>query len=324
MIAPHKLWAVMIASAIALVSTAATCLAQDEENTEEKIPAPRDVVLETKDGVALHCTFYGGFLEKEAIPFLLLHGWDGNRGEFDGLAKELQRRGHASLAIDLRGHGDSVRFKAKEDTRMIDRTRFTGPDIDRMLIDLEAAKSFLIDRNNDGELNIESLAIIAAREGAVPAIKWTVADWNVRDLPSLRQGHDVKALFLLSPVIAFKGSNAQPVLTDRALNSQVAIFIAVGKRDSKAVADAKRLYSTFSQYRKDFSGDSADIESILKQEPKAKSKLEVFYDADDTNLAGTKLIGVQGLKVFGWMLRFIKLDLVDRGDEFEWAERRRL
>lgn len=302
-----------------------TAFAQDAgKDEEDKIPAPKDVLLETKDGVALQCTYYGGFLGKSAIPFMMVHGWGGNRGEYDLLAKEMQRRGHAAITIDLRGHGDSTHFKDKDDPRGdIKPDRFTGRDIDSMMRDLEAAKSYLVDRNNEGELNIEALSVVAAGEGAIVAIKWAVADWNAPVLPSLKQGQDVKALFLLSPVLSFKGSTVQQFLTSKTMNRSVSVFIAAGKRDSKAVADSKRLYNTLAQYRKSTSGDAAEVELILKDDPKKMERVEVFYDLDDTNLGGTKLLGVQGLKVFGWMLRFVKLELVDRMDEFDWTERRR-
>jgi len=311
------------AASLALVVGGNLAWAADEKE-EDKIPVPEDIVLETKDGVALHCTYYGGFLEKNAVPFLMIHGWDGNRGEYDGLAKEMQKRGLASLTVDLRGHGDSVGFKDKGNTRVIDRTKFTGKDVESMLFDLEAAKKYLVDRNNEGKLNIDLLCVVGAKEGGMLALRWAVADWSVTELPTLRQGHDVKAVFLLTPVLAFKGVSAQQVLTHPALRESLSVFIACGKRDVKGLPDAKTLYTKLSQYRKEASGDAADVQLILDESPKAKKRIEVFFDQDDTNLFGTKLVGVQGLKVFGWMLRFIKLEVIDRADEFKWEERRRL
>lgn len=308
---------------LALLLGANLCLGQDEKE-EDKIPEPEDIVLETKDGVAVHGTYYGGFLEKNAVPFLMVHGWDGNRGEYDGLAKELQKRGMACLAVDLRGHGDSTHFKDKANTREIDRTKFAGKDVESMLLDLEAAKKYLVDRNNEGKLNIDLLCVVGAKEGGMLALRWAVADWSVVELPTLRQGHDVKAVFLLTPVLSFKGVSAQPILTHPSLKENISVFIACGKRDTKGAPDSKTLYSKLAQFRKETSGDAADVEAIIQKSDKAKKRVEVFFDQDDTNLFGTKLVGVQGLKVFGWMLRFIKLEVIDRADEFKWEERRRL
>jgi hypothetical protein len=125
-------------------------------------------------------------------------------------------------------------------------------------------------------------------------------------------------------VLAFKGVSAQPVLTHPSLRDSLSVFIACGKRDIKGSPDSKTLFTKLSQFRKETSGDAADVQAILDMADKAKKRVEVFFDQDDTNLAGTKLIGVQGLKVFGWMLRFIKLEVIDRADDFKWEERRRL
>jgi|GEM_PF-4275914 len=47
--------------------------AKDEEE-EEKIPDPEEVVLTTKDGVDLNATFYGGNRGKKSVPIICLHG----------------------------------------------------------------------------------------------------------------------------------------------------------------------------------------------------------------------------------------------------------
>jgi hypothetical protein len=272
----------------------------------------------------LHVTYYPGKLQKKAVPFVMVHGWEGNRGEFDRVALDLQKRGHAALTIDLRGHGDSNRFKAKDDERKLDPARFTAADIDRMQLDLEAAKKFLIERNNAGELNIDALAIVAAKEGAIPALKWAVADWSAPNLPAYRQGQDVKAVFLLSPVLSFKGSTAQPLLTTRTLARDLSMFVLVGKKDPKGVADAKRVHTALSGPRKGTMGGATELDAQIKNEGESKkSGLDFFYDTDDTNLTGSKLFSTAGLKGYGWFLKFVKVRIIDREEDFAWAERRR-
>jgi len=292
---------------------------------EPEIPTPTEVTLETKDNVALHCTFYGGFLKKKAVPFMLVHGWEGNRGDFERLALELQKRGHAAITIDLRGHGDSIHFKGN-DEKKIDPTRMNANDIRNATFDLEAAKKYLMERNNNGELNIDSLAVIAAKEGAIPALLWSANDWSYPQLPNLRQGQDVKCIFLLSPVLSFKGATAQPALTHRAIAKELSLFSVAGKKDTKSSADAKRMHTELAKHRRSTTGGVAELEEQFKAAAAKESKkdaLDFFYDTEETNLAGASLVNTAGLKTFGWMLKFVKLRLVDRGEDFPWTNRQR-
>src|SRR6185369_3712246 len=72
-----------------------------------KVVEPEDISLDTKDNVTVKATFYAGTLKKEAVPFILIHGLDGQRGDMHSLAVYLQSLGHAAIAPDLRGHGQS-------------------------------------------------------------------------------------------------------------------------------------------------------------------------------------------------------------------------
>lgn len=269
----------------------------------DKIPEPEDVEFETKDSLTVHATFYPGVLKKKSIPFLMVHGWEGNRGQFDKLAKELQKRGNAVLAIDLRGHGESLNFKGSD--RKLDPSKFTLRDIDAMMLDIEAGKKFLMERNSQGELNIEALCVVAAQEGCIPAIKWTVLDWNAPQLPAYKQGQDVKALILFSPILSYKGANAQPALTDASLQKNVAFYVAVGKKDPKAMTDAKRIQTAITPFRPKDKDSGFDFQTF------------------DTNLGGPRLVTTPGLDTLKTVLLFVKGYLVDKLDTFEWSERKR-
>ena len=80
-----------------------------------------------------------------------------------------------------------------------------------MVNDIEACKRFLLRENNEGELNIELLTVVAAGEmGAVIGLNWVAMDWSWPILPGRKQGQDVKALVLLSPGQSFKGVTGAP------------------------------------------------------------------------------------------------------------------
>ena len=81
--------------------------------------------------------------------------------------------------------------------------------IESMVLDIEAAKTFLLQRNNEGKLNIEQLGVLGTGFGATLALIWAVGDWNVRNLPTYKMGQDVKAVILVSPHAVVQGRDGQ-------------------------------------------------------------------------------------------------------------------
>ena len=74
--------------------------AQDAKKKKELKPEP--LSLTTLDGVVLECTWFPSDRGKEAVPVILLHDWEGNRGEVHNLGVALQKLGYAAIAPDLR------------------------------------------------------------------------------------------------------------------------------------------------------------------------------------------------------------------------------
>ncbi len=72
-------------------------------------PAPRKVELETESGDKLAAEIYeptGGSETKPAV--IVLHGQGGSRADWASLGPVLAKQGVTMLAVDLRGHGESV------------------------------------------------------------------------------------------------------------------------------------------------------------------------------------------------------------------------
>lgn len=299
-------WWSMFAVALALVQPA---LAQEED--ENKIPKPEDVVLLTKDNLELHCTYYGGTKKKESVPLVLVHDYKGNRHDWDDLALAFQQtQGYAVIVPDLRGHGDSTNFKdSSNKLEAEDMPLVQYPLMYRN--DLETVKKFLMDKNNAGKLNIDKLSVCGAGMGALVGMLWTAQDYAWPVLATGKQGQDVKAVAMLSPVFAFKGLNMQeinsPSYGRNELLSRVSIYVAVGMRDTKSAAEAKRVFNLFKPYH-----------SSRNRDPKDQ---DIFFDSTMmTKLEGTKLLGEKSLGLPARLTEFFDFRVASQ--TFPWAERK--
>ena len=280
------------------------------------MPPPETLNLETNDGVALRCTYYpGGFVlnpktkdvtrisGKEVVPIIMLHGWEGQRREFDFTAVLLQRLGHAVVVPDLRGHGESTSARIGPRTVKLERDRMGRVDLENMvLLDVEAVKRFLIDKNNASELNIELLCVVGAELGATVALNWAVLDWNQPQLPAFKRGRDVKALVLLSPPASFKGLNANAALKHPIIQSALSVMIVVGKDDREGYREAKSIHTRLEKARE-----------RLPTDPKERQKRQdLFFIEPATSLSGTKLLTPRGLSVNQDLVTFLQLRLVSK------------
>lgn len=261
-------------------------------------PAPQDITLTTKDSVNLRATFYPGTKGRETVPVLMLHMRNGGRVDYQELALALQDAGHAVLVPDLRAHGDST---WTVNNLKIDPDKMDRGQLALMELDVEACKSYLMDKNNAGELNIDKLCVIGAELGAMLAINWSAKDWAVPPLAVGKQGQDVKALVLLSPAWSMNGYTIGPALKSPAIQKALHMYIIYGKKKT----DAKRIEDSVKPFR----GKGK------KNEPKT-----YFAVPMETTLEGTKLLTSPDLKMTERITNFIKEQVVPM--TFPWKDRK--
>jgi hypothetical protein len=286
--------------------SAPPAFAQEDEDDK---PKQEDVVLPTKDGVQLYCTYYNGAKKKESTPVILLHDFKGNRHDFDKLALELQKtHGFAVISVDLRGHGDSTVRKGQdkrleaEDMPIYEFPQMVGND-------LETVKSFLMQKNNEGKLNIDKLSICGAGMGALAGMLFTKQDWSWPVLSTGKQGQDVKAVFMLSPLFSFKGLIMQLNSTPDVL-SKVSVYVAVGKSDSRSLTESTRVFNLFKPNHRFTKPQDQDL----------------FLEKVDTKLQGTKLLSEPTLGMVdngenaGHIAQF--LDVRAASQLYPWMERK--
>jgi len=291
-----------------MLCTSGMFLYAGETKEASKIPPPKDIDLETRDGMILKATYYPSTLGKEALAVLMLHDFEGSRMDFAPLALELQRVGHAVLTLDLRGHGEST--SSKGSNRQLSASQLTTQDFRLMVAeDIERAKRFLLEQNNQGALNIEKLCVIGAGMGATLAMEWALVDWNWPQLPTHKQGRDVKALVLISPEFTFRGLSGANLFKNPEAARRISALIIFGDGKPKAAQDAKRIHGMFERLRP---------KTVEKPEQR-----DLFFIPQKTNLQGTKLLDEKNLRAFKidqMVFHFLRLRLAEQS--YSWTDRR--
>jgi pimeloyl-ACP methyl ester carboxylesterase len=185
--------------------------------------AGQKVSFLTDDGVLIVGTYYtpASPHQKTAThAVILLHMLGRNRNDWNTFASSLSNNSNsdAVLSIDLRGHGESI----NQNGSTISYQSFSPADYNKMVLDVKAAKHFLVTQKNIGPNNI---AIVGASIGANVALKYAASD------PSIR------IVVLLSPGLNYMGVTT----SDSIRKYDNPVYIAVGGKDLIAGADPQTL-----------------------------------------------------------------------------------
>jgi dienelactone hydrolase len=146
---------------------------------------PERVSFRSADGVEIVGSFYPSPQPRSAAV-LMMHQWQGDRGDYARLAASFQNAGFNVLAIDGRGFGESTRRGA--DTVSAGRT---PEDVAGMKDDVNAAVEFLAHQPN---VDPNRLGVIGASYGSSLAIIHAARDPRI------------KAVALLSPGLNYFGN----------------------------------------------------------------------------------------------------------------------
>lgn len=262
-----------------------------------------------KDGVTLQCTYFGSTEGKKAIPVIMLPGWERNRNDLTGLATAMQKEGVAVITVDLRGHGASKTVTLPNGrTTELDLDRVRANDFDTFVTqDLEAVKSFLMEENNKGNLNIEMLTLVGCDFSAIAALNYAQLDWSWPVLAAMKQGQDVRGLVLVSPPKSFKGFSATRALQHPAVKSNISIMIIAGENNRTDFSDAKRIYSTLEKSRTKMMEDSTDR--------------TLFFAAKPTEMGGTALLADPRANCLKDLLFFTNVHLKELQNSYPWRDR---
>lgn len=202
-----KSWLILVLLIIYLSG----CVSQNIDDSMAK-----EIILKTDDNVTIYATYYIPESPK-GKSVILLHMLRTDRSYWKEFANLLSKEGYDVLAIDLRGHGQSTDKNGVK----IDWQRFSEKDFNDMILDVKAAKSFLVKQKPNNKI-----AIIGASIGANTALNYAVNDSSI------------KTIVLLSPGLDYRG-----VKTEESMKKyNRSVLITVSSEDEPAASSSQRLF----------------------------------------------------------------------------------
>lgn len=179
--------------------------------------------FETSDGVAILADYYAPPGKEPATGVVLVHMYSRSRSDWADFAADLQKAGHAVLALDLRGHGKSTRRKGES----LDWRTFGGPEWLAVTADIRAAIDHLLRKK---EVDAKRVFVIGASVGANLTLRCAADEAKGKET--------VRGIALLSPGENYCGVESMDALERYGSRR---IFLAAGEDDPEACADTRRL-----------------------------------------------------------------------------------
>lgn len=218
---------------------------------EKKAPKPvTKIEIETRDHFILVGDLYFAKEKKPPKPLvLLLHSYGSRALEWYELPRELRVDNFNVLALDLRGHGRSVR---NSDFKYKSKNTFTNEDWARLPFDIIDSIDYVA--KNYPRINTDEIYIVGADIGANAAI---LAARAMRIKP--------KKMVLISPYSEIKGMNIVSVLPHL---KDIPMMVMASRASSYSYAQAdiiSRLISAPMQFRVYSEGGSGLL--LLKRNP---------------------------------------------------------
>ena len=176
-------------------------------------------ILKTNDGISIAYDFYS--VDNPQKWFILIHMMPETKESWKDFAQMAQTNGFASLAIDLRGHGQS---EGGPDGY----NEFSDADHQKSILDLQAAAAFLKEKNVDPE----KVVFVGASIGANLVLQF------------LSENSEYKKAILLSPGLDYRGIKTEPLVKN--LKKGQSVWYLAAQDDDRSGGNAgdmvKKLY----------------------------------------------------------------------------------
>lgn len=179
------------------------------------------VEYNTKDGMIVKGTLYVPKTDKKPSVVILLHSLGGTQKDWANLPSLLTDKGYAVMALDLRGHGQSIytrKMQRKYWQNFSDETYKKIPDdIVRGIDNLKNYK----------QINSSQIGIVGCGIGA-----------TVGAIAAASRAQSVKTLVLISPSEEFRGMNVLLKIVDFGTHP---ILSLAGQNDRSSVAAVHKI-----------------------------------------------------------------------------------
>lgn len=175
------------------------------------------ITFNTEDGVTIFGAWNEAVGAKSAV--LLLHMMPAIKESWAKFQKKLLQAGISSLAIDLRGHGESI----KKGDEILNYKEFTDQEHKAKRLDVEAAANWMEKKG----LEASAMPVAGASIGANLALQFAAEHPNC---PSV---------VALSPGLNYRGLITMPLV--RALKKEQRLFLAVSEDDSESANAVRKL-----------------------------------------------------------------------------------
>lgn len=226
----------------------------DKNADERGYKTMEKIYLTAKDNIKIAANFYG--LENPLGWLVLVHMMPAAKESWDDLAKNFQNVGYESLAIDLRGHGES-------DAGPNGYGNFSDADHQKSILDLEAAVDYLV---KERQATSDKIIFIGASIGANLSLQY------------ISENPEFKSAVLLSAGLNYRGIKTEPLVKN--LKSGQKLFFVSSRNDGENTKENQKLYEIVPN------GVEKEIKiyeaaghgtTILEKEPELKNLILEFF-----------------------------------------------
>ncbi|MHC4093507.1 MAG: alpha/beta hydrolase, partial [Planctomycetota bacterium] len=168
---------------------------------------PEQVSFTTEDGVEIVGSYHGPERCALAPVVILLHMYGSDRSAWDPIIEVLHEHGVAVLAIDLRGHGQSIQptsMGLQEQAATRDEELFRS-----MYRDVMAAYAWLSDQPN---VDSSQFGLVGASVGCSVAIDYAARDRSVDVVVCMTPGEDYLGVDSRKHIAEFAKHGQRPIL----------------------------------------------------------------------------------------------------------------
>jgi len=195
---------------------------QEDRIISSTVPAER-IVFITTDQVGIVGDWYQPD-DANGKAVVLLHMMNRDRQSWVKFAQFLSSAGYGVLAIDLRGHGESISQKVAGENITLDYRMFTDAEHQSSIADVLAALNFVADEKSIAR---ENIMLVGASIGANLALQ------------TLQSDPQITAAVLLSPGLDYRGINASALVSR--LEPEQRLFMIASETDVYSANSIQKL-----------------------------------------------------------------------------------